>query len=81
MPIYEYVCKDCDHAFEALVRGKQTPVCESCGSASLERLISMPYVKSETTKEKSLRAAKARDKKLGTERTQAQLAYERSHND
>jgi putative FmdB family regulatory protein len=81
VPIYEYVCKDCNHAFEALVRRTETPVCEACGSGGLERVMSMPYVKSETTKDKSLRAAKARDKKLGTERTQAQLAYERSHND
>lgn len=81
MPIYEYVCRKCDHAFEALVRRDETPVCEACGSANLERLLSMPYVKSETTKEKSLRAAKKRDKKLGYERTQEQLAYERSHND
>lgn len=81
MPIYEYVCKKCEHSFEALVRRNEQPVCEECGSDKLERLISMPYVKSETTKEKSLRAAKKRDTKLGHERTQEQLAYERSHND
>jgi putative FmdB family regulatory protein len=81
VPIYEYVCKKCDHTFEALVRREEEPKCEACGGDQLERLISMPYVKSETTKEKSLRAAKKRDQKLGHERTQEQLAYERSHND
>ncbi len=81
MPIYEYVCKSCDHKFEALVRGKTAPTCESCGGADLERLISMPYVKSETTKAAAMRAAKKRDQKLGNERAQEQLKYEKSHND
>jgi hypothetical protein len=38
-------------------------------------------VKSETTKALGLAAARKRDKALGTERTQEQLKYERSHND
>ncbi len=81
MPIYEYVCKSCDRKFEALVRGSKAPVCESCGGADLERLMSTPFVKSETTKAKSRHAAKKRDQKLGNERAQEQLKYERSHND
>jgi putative FmdB family regulatory protein len=81
VPIYEYVCKACDHTFEALVRGSKAPACEACGSENLERLISLPYVKSETTKAKAMRAAKKRDEKQGYERTQEQLKYERSHND
>jgi putative FmdB family regulatory protein len=81
MPIYEYQCKACGAQFESLVLGGKVPPCEKCGSTDLERLLSLPYVKSETTKEAALRAAKARDQKLGTERTQEQLNYERSHND
>ena len=81
MPIYEYVCKSCDHKFEALVRGSKAPACESCGGQDLERLMSLPYVKSETTKASVMRAAKKRDQKLGNERAQEQLRYERSHND
>lgn len=81
MPIYEYVCKSCNHKFEALVRGSKAPACEACGSEELERLLSMPYVKSETTKAASMRAAKKRDQKQGEERAQEQLRYERSHND
>jgi putative FmdB family regulatory protein len=83
VPIYEYVCKTCDHTFEALLRSSssEAPACESCGGREVERLISTPYVKSETTKEKAMRAAKKRDQKAGHERTQEQLAYERSHND
>jgi putative FmdB family regulatory protein len=81
MPIYEYQCKACGQQFEALVLGGKVPACEKCGSADLEKLLSLPYVKSEITKEASMRAARARDKALGTERTQEQLKYERSHND
>lgn len=83
MPIYEYVCKSCEHHFEALVRSSTSPdpKCESCGGTNVERQISLPAVKTETTKAASMRAAKKRDEKQGHERTQEQLLYERSHND
>ena len=82
MPIYEYRCKSCEHQFEALVmRGEEPTTCASCGGAELERLLSLPAVKSETTHDLAMRAAKRRDQKQGTERVQEQLAYERSHDD
>jgi putative FmdB family regulatory protein len=81
MPIFEYSCRSCGHQFEALVRGRDVPVCPSCGKADLERLFSLPVVRSESTKAKALKAAKKRDSALGTERTQEQLNYERRHND
>ncbi len=37
MPIYEYICKDCDKHFDVLVRGSETPVCPSCKSKKLEK--------------------------------------------
>jgi putative FmdB family regulatory protein len=37
MPLFEYACLTCDHEFEALVRGNDTPECPSCRSQSLER--------------------------------------------
>jgi putative FmdB family regulatory protein len=81
MPIYEYVCKSCGHEFEKLVRSGKTPVCASCGAADVERLFSLPNVKSETTKAQAMRAAKKRDKAQATDRVQAQRAYEKSHDD
>ena len=81
MPIYEYECRGCGHQFEALVRKSDTPACPECASTELERLLSLPVVKSESTKAQALRAAKKRDKAQGTERTMEQLKYERSHND
>lgn len=81
MPIYEYVCEACEHEFEKLVRHGKTPACPSCGSEKLQRLFSLPNVKSESTKAKAMKAAKKRDKAQGTERVQAQIAYEKSHDD
>jgi putative FmdB family regulatory protein len=41
MPIFEYVCKDCDHQFEALVYGKQKVECPKCQSNKLSRQLSV----------------------------------------
>ena len=81
MPIYEYACKACDHRFETLVRGEMTPSCPECKSEELEKLLSLPRVHSEGRKQRSLRAAKKRDAKLGYERVQTQREYELNHDD
>jgi putative FmdB family regulatory protein len=41
MPLYEYACRKCDHQFETLVRGSETPECPSCRSTELERRLSV----------------------------------------
>jgi putative FmdB family regulatory protein len=41
MPIFEYVCKDCHHEFEALVFGKQKAECPKCESKKLEPQLSV----------------------------------------
>jgi putative FmdB family regulatory protein len=81
MPIFEYQCRRCAHQFEALVRKSDTPACPSCSSTELEKLLSLPALKTESTKAQAMKAAKQRDKVQGTERTIEQLKYERSHND
>ena len=81
MPIYEYTCKSCAHQFEALVRAGKTPVCASCGSENLERLMSLPTVNSEGSRARALGAANRRDKAEATDRAHEQVKYERSHND
>ena len=40
MPLYNYRCTACDNSFETLVRGDEVPVCPSCGSDKLDKLIS-----------------------------------------
>lgn len=41
MPIFEYVCQQCAHNFEAIVRGSQEPSCPKCESRKLEQKLSV----------------------------------------
>jgi putative FmdB family regulatory protein len=40
MPIFEYVCRECDHRFESIVLGSQKPACPKCESKKLDQQIS-----------------------------------------
>ena len=40
MPIYEYHCNDCGKNFELLVFGKEKPICPSCKTKKVVRLLS-----------------------------------------
>jgi len=42
MPLYEYSCQSCEHAFETLVFGDEKVTCPECQSTRLERLMSVP---------------------------------------
>jgi putative FmdB family regulatory protein len=81
MPIYDYSCRGCGHTFEALVRSTTTPSCPECRSEDLERLLSLPAVRSESTKQQALRAAKRRDAGQASDRVHAQREYEAHHDD
>jgi putative FmdB family regulatory protein len=41
MPIFEYVCNECQHGFEALVFGQQKAECPKCKSKKLEQQLSV----------------------------------------
>ncbi len=41
MPIYEYICKECNHHFEALVYGKEKAECPKCHAKKLEPQLSV----------------------------------------
>ncbi len=47
MPIYEYVCQDCDHQFEYLKfsASDDDPQCPSCNSPKVRKLISAGAVR------------------------------------
>lgn len=49
MPIYEYVCRDCDEQAELLVQGAQQPECPKCGSQKLTKLLSVVAAPSRDT--------------------------------
>ena len=42
MPLYEYSCRQCDHAFEALVFDGESVECPECHGRRLERQWSVP---------------------------------------
>ena len=81
MPIFDFECKQCGERFEALVLKRTVPACPKCTSEDLEKLLSLPAVKSETTHGLAMRAAKKRDKAQGTEREYTQRQYELHHDD
>ena len=40
MPIFEYLCAECGHKFEAIVLGDQKAECPQCHTAKLEQQLS-----------------------------------------
>ncbi|MFQ5593723.1 MAG: FmdB family zinc ribbon protein [Anaerolineae bacterium] len=58
MPIYEYLCADCDRRTTIFLRSmndQPDPVCNTCGSRNLSRLISrVAVVRSEESRLESL---------------------------
>ena len=81
MPIYEYACRSCGRQFELLVRQGTVRACPDCEGVDLERLLSLPSVHSETTKQLGLKAARGRDAVKADERVRTQREYELHHND
>jgi putative FmdB family regulatory protein len=49
MPIFEYVCEDCRHEFEALVYGNERTVCPKCRGKKLNRQLSVFAVSAKTS--------------------------------
>lgn len=79
VPIYEYRCLECGHEFELLVRRGVTEACEKCSTERIERRLSLPAIRSETTQNLAMRAARRRDQAQGQERVAAQREYEANH--
>jgi putative FmdB family regulatory protein len=59
MPIYEYECKACGHAFEyLLLHNSPAAKCPSCGKKNLQKMISKCAVSSEGTRQLNFDKAK-----------------------
>jgi putative FmdB family regulatory protein len=41
MPIFEYICQECKHEFEALVFGRDKAICPKCQSKKLNPQLSV----------------------------------------
>jgi putative FmdB family regulatory protein len=80
MPIYDFKCKACSTVFDTLVL-KKTPKCPKCASEDLERLLSLPVVRSEGTHKRTMAQAKKQEMRTSAEKEQAQRQYEQSHED
>ncbi len=65
MPIFEYRCAACDEEFEYLVlKSSAAPVCPTCGSVRVEKLMSIPTVSSDQTRGRAKRDIRARNRAL-----------------
>src|SRR6478609_6337782 len=51
MPIFEYVCRQCHHEFEAIVLGAQKAACPKCESKRLSQQLSSFAVRGEKSHE------------------------------
>jgi len=56
MPIFEYICQECQHEFEALVFGKDTAVCPKCQSKELAPQLSVFAVSAKSSAAPSMSA-------------------------
>jgi putative FmdB family regulatory protein len=79
MPIYDYACRACDARFELLVRASTTPACPACRSEDLERLLSLPAIRSDATRDVVRRETSRRDATQARDRVNEQRRYERNH--
>lgn len=80
MPLYEYKCRACEHAFEQIVKLGETPPCPACGAADPERLFSRSVaVSTEKTRKRSLSAARRKGNAVRREKEHAQREYERNY--
>lgn len=81
MPTFDFACQSCDNTFEMLVRTGDTVRCPACESESVEKLLSLPMLKTSSTRGLATQAAKRRDKAQATDRVFEQAKYEASHDD
>lgn len=63
MPLYDYLCKKCDHSFELLLLSRELPACPKCGSGRLQKLMSPPAAPGKSAA--AIAAARARATREG----------------
>ena len=81
MPTYEFNCDKCGNAFSLILsireyeKERERFRCPKCKSKKLNQQISTFAVNSPTTHALAMKAAKSRDKKLGSELNRADSEY------
>jgi putative FmdB family regulatory protein len=81
MPLFEYRCNDCTQQCELLIRGSAVPVCPSCGSQSLERLLSQFAVSSDGTSRRNRQTLGASNRAKAQSNRKEQEHYKHDHHD
>ena len=80
MPIFEYRCSACREEFEHLVLRSSAPTdCPSCGSAELERVLSISSVSSDGTRRRASRDIRARNRALRRDHSHEEVKRIESH--
>ena len=84
MPLYEYRCLSCETPFETLITKSSQPIaCPSCSSESVERLISMFAVSSESARQASTAGAYKYNNKLNAkqepDKQRIQIEHKHQH--
>jgi putative FmdB family regulatory protein len=49
MPIFEYICRGCQHRFETLVTAERRPACPTCQGHELDKQFSVFAVSSKSS--------------------------------
>jgi putative FmdB family regulatory protein len=79
VPLYEYRCIACSHAFETLVRRGDVPQCPACQSGELERLTSLFTVDSAGTRQAARAASMPKAVQTHREREVGEVEEYRRH--
>ena len=84
MPIYEYRCTECGRNFELLILKASQPIaCPSCGTTSVERLLSTFAATSESSRQASTAAAYKYNNKLNArqepDKPRIQIEHKHQH--
>ncbi len=46
MPLYEFFCKECNKHFEEIISVEKLPLCPTCNTKHVQRILSATHVKS-----------------------------------
>lgn len=79
VPIFEYECRACGHAFETLVRTGDVPACPSCTSQDLEKLLSLSAISSADIRKANVKKAREAGKGLQKDKAMAEMDEIREH--
>jgi len=80
MPIYEFMCPDCGHHFEKLVKLDESPACPSCLGEKPQRQFSMSAgIITGKSQKKAIGEARQRAQSVKKEQDHAQAEYQRNY--